>query len=603
MKSIFKNKSFVILCLLTLLGGILRFWKLGSFPVAPNWDEVSHGVNAYSILLTGKDEWGVSFPLIFRAFGDYKLPLYIYLSTIPVWLFGLGVFSVRFISALAGTLAIPGIYLLTHELFPSVIARNEMTKQSHTTTSLRGAIATWQSRIISVSTNLPLLSAILLAISPWHFFISRPALEANLSLTLIIFGFYFLLRFFRKTSTLLPSVILLGLSLHTYNTARVFVPLMVIVSIIIFRSNIKSVIASFVVKPKQSQPSSGVKNILAIILAFLFSGIVLFQIFAGEGTARYEKLKILSPSAVFQIGESRAQSKLSPIVARLIHNRPVFFTTTVFKNYLGYFSPGFFSQTWGAQFQFAIPKENLLTLPVFLLAVLGLLSSLSSLRVSRSLIFIYSWLLLSPLAGALTIDPPQALRPNPMIPALIIFAALGFYQLLSLVGSKWKTIISVLLALWISISFCLYLKNYFGDYSKKFSSSWQYGYEEVMKYVSENKTNYQSIFITKRLAEPHIFYAFYDKVPPGILQNGNGTVRFEKSDWYWTDKIDNIYFVNDWQIPLTSVKELPLEFGISIPTARSLLVTSPDHIPVNAHIIKVINYLDGSPAFIITSIP
>jgi len=31
-----------------------------------NWDEVSHGYNAYSILKTGKDEWGKTFPLIFH---------------------------------------------------------------------------------------------------------------------------------------------------------------------------------------------------------------------------------------------------------------------------------------------------------------------------------------------------------------------------------------------------------------------------------------------------------------------------------------------------------------------------------------------------------
>ncbi len=647
MKSIFKSKTFIFLLLTTLLGGVLRFWKLADFPVAPNWDEVSHGVNAYSILLTGKDEWGISFPHIFRAFGDYKLPLYIYLSTIPVWLFGLNVFAVRFISALAGTLAIPGIYLLTREPFTN----KDTSKDSPVIPDQIG----------NLYKDLPLLSALLLAISPWHFFISRPALEANLSLTLIIFGFYFLLRFLKQNQpviptavegsqttkkslsrkiSLLPAVLLLGLSLHTYNTARVFVPLMVITTLLIYKEKFLSNIRHsgldpesirkqknlnrFLIRVSQSLRSGMTSNIFALLLVVIFSGLVIFQVFVGEGTARYEKLKILSPAAVFQIGESRANSQLAPLFAKLIHNRPVFFVGTALRNYIGYFTPDFFSQKWGAQFQFAIPDQNLLTLPVFLLAFLGFFSFLrrinpltnhkiishsrpdrESIQMNsiKSFQFLYSWLLLSPIAASLTIDPPQALRPNPMIPALIIFAALGFYRLLSLVGSKWKTTISVLLALWISISFGFYLKNYFGDYSQKYSSSWQHSYAEVMDYVKDHQSEYDKIFITKRLGEPHIFYAFYTKLNPELLQLGGDNIRFEKSDWFWTDKIDNIYFVNDWQIPTTGIKTLPLESGGQIPTQRSLLITSPEHVPVNAHVIKTVNFLDGTPAFIITSVP
>ena len=125
-----KNKSLLALLILTLLGFILRFTGLDQNPPSLNWDEVSHGYNAFSILKTGKDEWGVTFPLIFRAFGDYKLPLYIYLTTVPVALFGLNAISVRLISVLAGTLAIPGIYLLTRQLFPKVALNFKFKKQS-----------------------------------------------------------------------------------------------------------------------------------------------------------------------------------------------------------------------------------------------------------------------------------------------------------------------------------------------------------------------------------------------------------------------------------------------------------------------------------------
>ncbi|TRZ53223.1 hypothetical protein D4R99_01245 [bacterium] len=560
------KKSWIFLGIITALAAALRFFALDEFPVSPNWDEISHGYNAYSIIKTGMDEWGKHFPLIFRAFGDYKLPLYIYLTTIPVWLFGLSVFSVRFISSLAGTLAIPGIFFLTRSLFPE-----KQLKIGH-----------W-------SLKIEYLAPFLLAVSPWHFFISRPALEANLALTLIIFGFYFLIRFYKSVSSLLPSAILLGLSLHTYNSARIFVPLLVLVSIIIYRPPLKA--------------KGKIKNILAVLLAIIFSGLVIFQVYVGEGTARYDKLKILSPATVFQIGEARAQSALPPLLAKLTNNRPIYFLNTFSKNYLGYFSPNFFSQTWGAQFQFAIPRKNLLTLPVFLLAVFGFLAYLLRLKTEKNLRFLYAWLLLSPVAASLTIDPPQALRPNPMIPAVIIFACLGLVRLLEIIPTKTKKTTISLLMIWILASFGQYLWQYNGNYAEKYSSSWQYGYGQIVDYIKTHQEEYDRVFITKRYGEPHIFYAFFSKLPPQKLQPNASNIRFEKSDWFWTDKIDNVYFVNDWQIPITSTSKLSLQSGGDIPTQRSLLITSPDHIPINAHVIETINFLDGTPAFIITSIP
>lgn len=340
-----------------------------------------------------------------------------------------------------------------------------------------------------------------------------------------------------------------------------------------------------------------------MILAILSTGLVIFQVYVGEGTARYEKLKILSPSTVFQIGEKFSHSTLPPLLAKIIYNRPVYFLSTVSKNYLSYFSPSFFNQTWGAQFQFAIPNQNLLTLPVYLLAFLGIFSYLRNLKTNKSFVFLYTWLLLSPLAASLTVDPPQALRPNPMIPALMIFACLGLVRLLLVIPPKVKNLVVILVSLWILVSFLFYVQNYTTDYAKKYSSSWQYGYRPVVDYINEHGQEYQNIFITKRYGEPHLFYAFYSQLNPRLLQPGADNIRFTKSDWFWTDKIGKIYFVNDWQIPEITVASLPLESGSFVSTAKSLLVTSPDHVPVNAHVLEKINFLDGSPAYIITSIP
>jgi len=212
----FRNNSILLLLAITFLAAILRYYKLDQYPVSLNWDEVSHGYNAYSILKTGHDEWGEILPFIFRAFGDYKLPVYIYSTIVPIFIFGLNAFAVRFISALAGTLAIPGIYLLTNSLFPDK-----------------------KIKLGKIEVSLGHLAAFVLTLMPWHIFISRPALEATLALTLIIFVFYFLPRALERSTFYIPASLFLGLSLHTYNTQRVFVPLLVIIYSVLYRKQIK----------------------------------------------------------------------------------------------------------------------------------------------------------------------------------------------------------------------------------------------------------------------------------------------------------------------------------------------------------------------------
>ncbi|MBU1200463.1 glycosyltransferase family 39 protein [Patescibacteria group bacterium] len=548
------KKSWLILALITFFAFGQRFYQIQTNPPSLNWDEVSHGYNAYSILKTGADEWGARFPLIFKAFGDYKLPVYIYLTAIPVYFLGLTPIAVRLVSVLAGTLAIPAIYLLVVQLLNNK--------------------------------KIGLLAALLLAISPWHYFISRPALEANLALTLIIFGFWALLKALENPKFYLLSSILLGLSLHTYNVARVFVPLLLLAFFYIYRPKIR-LKATY---------------LIPIAILGLSLSMVVYQVFSGVGTARYSKLAILSDSAVYQLGQARSNSPLPPVLAKLRYNRPLYFVTKVTNYYLSYFSPKFIYQSQGAQYQFSIPGKNLFTLPVTILALIGGVWLLLSPRHSGlSRIFLFSWLLLSPVAAALTADPPQALRPNPLIPVIIIFASLGTYWIIDLFKKHRWAQKAVLVSIIFSclVGYIRYLNSYHSTYPKTYSWSWQYGYQQAIEYVEKNSQNYNNVIFTKHYGEPHIFYAFFTKLNPLVIQPGGNNLRFEQSDWFWTDKINNIYFVNDWEIPKIIEDTMPLESGGEVSFKNSLLIVSPQSLPQNVTILKTINFLDGSPAFII----
>src|SRR3989344_1760646 len=157
-----KIKCWVLAAIL-VLGLVLRLWALDKFPSGFSADEASYGYNAYSLLKTGRDEWGEPwYQLIYtnlRSFGDARFPLYSFLAIPSIKLLGLNEFAVRLPNAILGTLAIAAVYLLAKKLI------NWQTGQ---------------------------LAALLLAISPWHVSLSRGAFETNTLTLLAPLGIYLL---------------------------------------------------------------------------------------------------------------------------------------------------------------------------------------------------------------------------------------------------------------------------------------------------------------------------------------------------------------------------------------------------------------------------
>ena len=62
--------KFLILFLIVILAFLLRFYQLSTNPPGLNLDEVAIGYNAYSILRTGRDEYGKFLPIVFRSHDD-----------------------------------------------------------------------------------------------------------------------------------------------------------------------------------------------------------------------------------------------------------------------------------------------------------------------------------------------------------------------------------------------------------------------------------------------------------------------------------------------------------------------------------------------------
>src|SRR3989344_3155801 len=204
-----KNQwRFFVLGAIVIISLFLRFYQLGINPPSLDWDEVSMGYNAYSILQTGADEYGNKFPLSIRSFDDYKPALYTYLTVPFIKIFGLNEYSVRVPSAIIGVLSVLAIYFLVKELLQK-----------------------WNKKY---QEPIALVSAFFLAISPWHLQFSRAAFEGNIGLFFFITGFLFFLKSLKNGNFFYFSSISFLLSLYSYHSFRLFVPLFILAFLVVF---------------------------------------------------------------------------------------------------------------------------------------------------------------------------------------------------------------------------------------------------------------------------------------------------------------------------------------------------------------------------------
>src|SRR5258708_40279192 len=102
----FVRKEIILLFVLIILASFLRLYKFLDDPPGLYPDAVSIGVNADAILHTGTDEYGQKYPLLFKSFQDYKMPLYIYITALSIDIFGKNDFAVKFPAALSGILSV-----------------------------------------------------------------------------------------------------------------------------------------------------------------------------------------------------------------------------------------------------------------------------------------------------------------------------------------------------------------------------------------------------------------------------------------------------------------------------------------------------------------
>lgn len=492
-------KKYFILAIVAL-AFVLRFYNLGSYP-ALNADEAALGYNAYSLLQTGKDEHGNAWPIHFQSFNDYKPGLYVYMIMPFVGLFGLNEWSVRIPAAFLAVATVYLVYLLVKK------GENEKTA---------------------------LIASLLLAISPWHIHFSRGGWETSVATFFITLAVFLFLKAIENPKYYLFSLVSFVASLYTYHSARLVVP---VIGLALVLLNLKTITKSI----KRFSVAIAIAAVLCIPLAVSF--------FGNAGLSRASGVGILADMGPTNLAnEQRGEhNDLNSIFVKALHNKAVNYALAFGKNWLSHYNGEFLFLSGDEIQRNRVPETGQLYTFELITVLSGLFILLK--RSSKDKTFLLMWLLVAPLAAALTFQSPHALRAHNMVIPITIISAFGLSYIIDLLLKiiKNKSLLK-LTYLFISIvviwSFARYMHMYWTHMSKEYPFSSQYGIKELVSYVSSQKDDFKHIVVTDRYDQPYILFLFYLRYPPSEFQKNHELSERDQYGFSTVREFDKYKFIS-----------------------------------------------------------
>lgn len=534
----------VALILITLLGAILRFYNITKNPPSLNGDEISMGYDAYSILKTGRDQFGKFMPLTFRSVGDYKNPVPIYLMTIPIKLFGLNDFSVRFQNAFIGTLMIPFLFLFLLKVIKDKL--------------------------------IALVGALFLSISSWHIYYSRVEYETLIASFFVLLGVWFFMRMLDGSRIwALLSAFFLILTMYTAPAPRLFVPVFIIAALIFNFRKLKTnldVLITFIL--------TCAVGVLPLIYA---------TIFLGAGTRL--TMVLISNDIEFQryilLKYFDSLSDL-PLL--------IFFWL---KRYIGYLQPEFL---FFNGLNMTIPGN--LGLGVFYIfelpwLALGIIEFIKR-QIAFKTIFVI-WLLTGIIPDSITNNQQHAGRLLHIAPVVILITSIGAIKFFNWVFNLGKMYIRLTVLGAFSLSVIIVLIHAFLIFAVQFprakGESYDEGIREAVFYIQKHQSKFKEIVFDPRrgiegpylVSNPYLYVLFYTKYDPSIYQIEPKMTRDDKTYYL---KFNKYTFRNiDWVKDATQ--------------AGTLFIGSPWSFPDSGlkqgELLEKIYMTNGHPAYLMVS--
>jgi len=323
--------------------------------------------------------------------------------------------------------------------------------------------------------TLGLWASLIAATMPWLIHYNRTGFEFTSYVTLFTLTILLLLKTLHRKTYIIPAFTVAAITVYTYQPARLLIPLLLIGFVWINRRQI--------LLHKKS-------TLIALSSFFVLSIPLIINVLSGDGLMRFTMVSVFS-----------AKLPLDQTILRVAQNyltqiSPIYFVTG---------EPTFITR----HFVGGLTPLLLMTIPFVLI---GFLSVLRTVKKDKHSQLITYWLLIYPIAGAVTADAPFTSRSIIGAPLFAILISIG---IATTIASLRKTInqyvlISVIL-LGILLNLVFFTRFYFNDYPLYSANfwGWQYGARDTVKYFSDVEKDYDDLIMAPEFNASEIFFKFY----------------------------------------------------------------------------------------------
>lgn len=534
MSWLIKNKYLLVILFFAFL---IRFIGLTKFPPSIYWEEAALGYDAYSILKTGKDFHGHTFPLVaFESFGDYKPSLYFYVLVPFIGIFGLSELTVRLPSVLAGVVIVYTVHEISLILFKYLKLNDKQ------------------------SLKYALMAAFITAIEPWAIIFSRAAWESNLATALLYLGITIYLKNWQKFNIqkLLSASFFFALSMYAYHSNRVS-------SLLVFF--LFQLLTFYIFKKKYFK-----HIIISTIFFFLLLAPIIKSSQDPSMATRFNQTSIFSNTEILERSVTYKSYFNNNLYSRIVFHRYVLFGKEIIKNILSNFDIAYLILNGDNNPRHSVQFFGQIYHLSLVMLILGLVYIFHQNK--RLLIVLVCSLLIFLLPSAVTTVNPHALRTLSAMPIFMIIITTGLIYFFSLFKKKNLGIIQKIVLITYCCELILFMYFYAHLYPKLYASEWQYGYKEMIASLESYKNLYQpeTIYISREQGRPSMYYWFFTKADPHTVQAYNNTVSRDQGEFLQYQNIHFFVEINNFKNNSLIVigEDKKLEFLAAYPSALLL---------------------------------
>ena len=490
-------------------GLFFRLFRFGEIPVSLYWDEMAIWDDALSLAQTGHDMFArsVSQPL-FISYGDYKLPVYIWLTSLVATVVKNPLVGVRFVSFLAGISMVPAIFLL--------------------------------SKYWGWNRQQRWAAGAMLAILPWSLHFSRAGFEGHLATALVLWSLVFLFRLLKQKSTTAQKFFDLGLiavlsvsAFYTYFSVRYVWPILFIgVCLLWFKQALKHW-----------------KWLILALAIWLFALIPMLNadFYTASNQLRLSTVNVMNqPDLPNQVNLWRERAG-NTLWSRVLYNQKTFIALDLAKNMTPFFSPQYLFDTGDPNLRHSSGYTGITwwsTLPLMLLGAVYLWR-----QNRRVFSFLILWWLISIIPAAVPLTVPHSLRSINALPVIPLLSAAGIGFLLEKKSVRNKVFLIALMLVMI-LEFCFASLHYFFVYPKLSAQDWQDGYLQLGQYLGKLSKE-QRVIVNIDDERFYLYYLPYSQVPWQQIQQ-LPSIDFKRH------QIGNIYFEQKMEDEFVGLRILPV---------------------------------------------